>query len=85
MPGLDSHYNYNGMSLAWVTFVAGACLGAGVALLGAPHMGAEPRTGLRSNASKPRDEVMEEGRAAWDTITVGGAPRRTPSRAARRP
>lgn len=83
MPGLDSHHD--AVPVAWATFLAGACIGAGVALLGAPHTGAEPRTSLRSNASKTRDEVMEGGRAAWDTIAVGGAPRRTPSRAARRP
>lgn len=70
MPGLDSHHE--AVPVAWATFLAGACIGAGVALLGAPHTGAELRTSLRSNASKTRDEVRGQRGPARPTEAAAG-------------
>ena len=54
----------------WSAFMAGALIGAGVALLLAPQSGTELRSSLRDYASKAKDELdeaTEQGRAAWDS------------------
>ena len=53
----------------WSAFMAGAFIGAGIALLLAPQSGTELRSTLRDYASKAKDELdeaTEQGRAAWD-------------------
>jgi gas vesicle protein len=59
-------------SMGWSAFLAGALIGAGVALLLAPQPGTELRGMLRSYASRARDEAMERGRAAWDQAAERG-------------
>ncbi len=59
----------------WSAFVAGAFIGAGVALLLAPQSGSELRTSLRDYASRAKDELdeaTEQGRAMWDTAVERG-------------
>lgn len=59
----------------WSAFMAGALIGAGVALLLAPQSGTELRSTLRDYASKAKDEldeVTEQGRAAWDNAVERG-------------
>jgi gas vesicle protein len=57
---------------AMPAFLAGALIGAGIALLLAPQTGSELRGMLRSYASKARDEAYERGREAWDTAVERG-------------
>ena len=59
----------------WSAFMAGALIGAGVALLLAPQSGNELRSTLRDYASKAKDELdeaTEKGRAAWDSAVERG-------------
>jgi len=58
--------------MAWATFLAGAFIGAGVALLCAPHPGIELRSKLRDYADRAKDELMEQGREVWDTAVKRG-------------
>jgi len=53
-------------------FVAGALIGAGVALLFAPQTGTELRGMLRNYASRAKDEAWERGRSAWDSAIERG-------------
>ena len=64
----DYENDYTG----WSAFVAGAFIGAGVALLLAPQTGSELRRMLRSYASRAREEVVDRGREAWDTAVERG-------------
>ncbi|WP_447980010.1 YtxH domain-containing protein [Candidatus Nitrospira bockiana] len=57
---------------AWSAFLAGAFIGAGIALLFAPQTGSELRGMLRSYANRAKDEVVERGREAWDTAVERG-------------
>jgi gas vesicle protein len=66
---------YNQDSSNWSAFLAGAFIGAGIALLVAPQSGSELRTSLRDYASRAKDELdeaTEQGRAAWDTAVERG-------------
>ncbi|MCE3221995.1 MAG: hypothetical protein K0S58_175 [Nitrospira sp.] len=66
---------FNEESSNWSAFVAGAFIGAGVALLLAPQSGSELRSSLRDYASRAKDELdeaTEQGRAAWDTAVERG-------------
>ena len=59
----------------WSAFMAGALIGAGVALLLAPQSGTELRSTLRDYASKAKDELdeaTEQGRAMWDSAVERG-------------
>lgn len=59
----------------WSAFMAGAFIGAGIALLLAPQSGTELRSTLRDYASRAKDELdeaTERGRAAWDTAVERG-------------
>lgn len=59
----------------WSAFIAGAFIGAGVALLLAPQSGSELRSTLRDYASKAKDELdeaTEQGRAVWDSAVERG-------------
>src|SRR5690348_4504285 len=63
---------YDEDASGWSAFIAGALIGAGVALLFAPQTGNELRGMLRSYASRAKDEALERGRAAWDTAVERG-------------
>ena len=71
MRNSDYEY-YEDDASGWSAFIAGALIGAGVALLFAPQTGTELRGMLRSYASRARDEAYERGRAAWDTAVERG-------------
>jgi len=64
--------DYDSDYAGWSAFVAGAFIGAGVALLLAPQTGSELRGMLRSYANRAKDEVMDRGREAWDTAVDRG-------------
>lgn len=62
-------------SSTWSVFMAGALIGAGVALLLAPQSGHELRSTLRDYTTKAKDELdeaAEQGRAAWDQAVERG-------------
>ena len=66
---------YNEESSNWSAFIAGAFIGAGVALLLAPQSGSELRSSLREYASRAKDELdeaTEQGRAVWDSAMERG-------------
>lgn len=56
----------------WSAFVAGALIGAGVALLFAPQPGSELRGMLRRYANRAKDDLMDKGQEAWDTTVERG-------------
>ena len=64
----DYESDYTG----WSAFIAGAFIGAGVALLLAPQTGSELRGMLRSYATRAKEEMGERGREAWDTAIERG-------------
>lgn len=68
----NGDYEYYEESMGWSAFMAGALIGAGVALLFAPQTGTELRGMLRNYASRAKDEAMERGKAAWDTAVERG-------------
>lgn len=66
---------YMNESSNWSAFMAGAFIGAGIALLLAPQSGPELRSTLRDYAAKAKDELdeaAEQGRAVWDTAVERG-------------
>ena len=63
---------YGSESAGWSAFLAGAFIGAGLALLFAPQTGSELRGVLRNYASRAKDDMMEKGREAWDTAVERG-------------
>ena len=66
---------YQEESSNWSAFIAGAFIGAGVALLLAPQSGSELRSSLRDYASRAKDELdqaTEQGRAVWDSAMERG-------------
>ena len=62
----DSEYT------AMPAFLAGAFIGAGLALLLAPQTGVELRGMLRSYSSRVGDELYERGQEAWETAVERG-------------
>lgn|SRR5689334_2019108 len=50
-----------------IAFVAGALIGAGVAMLFAPQRGIELRGRLRDYADRAKDDLLTIGQEAWDT------------------
>jgi len=69
----NSEYEYyDDDATGWSAFIAGALIGAGVALLFAPQTGSELRGMLRNYASRAKDEAFDRGRAAWDTAVERG-------------
>ncbi|MEP6602114.1 MAG: YtxH domain-containing protein [Nitrospirota bacterium] len=57
------------------SFLTGALVGAGVALLFAPQAGREMRVLLRDYAARAKDEfggAVARGAEAWDSATEGG-------------
>jgi gas vesicle protein len=53
-------------------FLAGALVGAGVALLFAPQRGTELRGLLLDYAGRTKDELVEKGEEAWETAVERG-------------
>jgi gas vesicle protein len=68
----NGEYEYYEETMGWSAFMAGALIGAGVALLLAPQTGTELRGMLRNYASRAKEEAMERGKAAWDTAVERG-------------
>src|SRR5438128_5010794 len=58
----------NQYSVGTVAFLAGALIGAGIALLLAPQSGAETRNMLRDYAGRTREDLWERGREAKATF-----------------
>lgn len=56
----------------WSAFLAGALIGAGVALLFAPQRGTELRGRLRDYANRATDDVLKKGHEALDTVVERG-------------
>ena len=55
-------------SVGTAAFVAGALIGAGIALLLAPRSGADTRDLLRDYAGRAKDELKERGKEAKATL-----------------
>jgi gas vesicle protein len=61
-----------GYAAGWSTFMAGALIGAGIALMFAPQAGSELRGTLRNYANRAKDDLVEKGQEAWDTAVERG-------------
>ena len=55
-----------------VTFVAGASIGAGIAMLFAPQRGTELRGKLRDFTNRAKEDLTDKGHEAWDTVVDRG-------------
>jgi gas vesicle protein len=60
----------NHYSLGTGAFLAGAVIGAGIALLLAPQPGSETRDKLREYAKRAKEDLMERGQEAKATLTT---------------
>jgi gas vesicle protein len=60
----------NDFSIGTAAFLAGALIGAGVALLLAPHSGAEIRNMMRDYAARAKDELSERGKEVKTTLNT---------------
>src|SRR5207247_9615636 len=58
----------NDYSVGTAAFLAGALIGAGVALLLAPQSGAETRGMLRGYAGRAKDELKQRGQQVKSTL-----------------
>ena len=69
-----NHYDEGAVvdATGWSAFLAGAFIGAGVALLFAPQAGTELRGMLRDYANRAKDDLMEKGQEAFDTVVERG-------------
>ena len=72
MHNRNYHDEGAGDATGWSAFLAGALIGAGIALLFAPQPGTELRGRLREYANRATDELMEKGQEAWDTAAERG-------------
>ena len=61
-------YQDNDYSVGTAAFLAGALIGAGVALLLAPQSGAETRGMLRDYAGRAKDELKQRGQEVKSTL-----------------
>ena len=68
----NGNYYDEGDAAGWSAFMAGALIGAGVALLFAPQRGAELRGMLRDYANRAKDDLVDKGQEAWDTAVERG-------------
>jgi gas vesicle protein len=57
---------YEDDAMGWSAFVAGAFIGAGLALLFAPQTGTELRGMLRNYAARAKDEAWERGKEYYE-------------------
>ena len=68
-----NHYDEGtGDTAGWSAFMAGALIGAGIALLFAPQQGSELRGMLRNYANRAKDDLLEKGQEALDTAVERG-------------
>ena len=68
----NAYEGYGEDAAGWSAFVAGALIGAGIALLFAPQTGSDLRGMLRNYANRAKDDLMERGQEAWDTAVDRG-------------
>lgn len=68
----NGHYHDEGDGAGLSAFMAGALIGAGIALLFAPQRGSELRGLLRDYAGHATDDLVEKGQEAWDTAVERG-------------
>lgn len=68
----NGHYYEEGDAAGLSAFMAGALIGAGVALLFAPQRGSELRGMLRDYANRAKDDLADKGHEAWDTAVERG-------------
>ena len=61
-----------GDATGWSAFMAGALIGAGVALLLAPQPGTELRSKLRDYADRAKDDLVEKGKEVVNTAVERG-------------
>ena len=66
------NHDDNSAPMNWSALLAGAFLGAGVALLIAPQRGTELRSKLRDYANRATDDLQEKALEAWDTAVERG-------------
>src|SRR6478609_7275705 len=59
-------------STGWSSFMAGAFLGAGVALLLAPRSGVELRNMLCDYTRRVKEDLMDEGQEVWGAAMEEG-------------
>jgi gas vesicle protein len=73
---MESSSRYeSGYLSAFFTFITGALVGAGVALLFSPQAGSRTRRLLRNYAARAKDEfddAVDRGGEAWDQATERG-------------
>jgi gas vesicle protein len=62
----------SGDAMDWAAFMAGALIGAGIALLFSPERGTELRSKLRDYANRAKDDLLEKGHEALDTMMERG-------------
>lgn len=68
----NRHHHESAGGTGWSAFLAGALIGAGVALILAPQRGAELRGMLSDYANRARDDLMDEAEETWDTAVERG-------------
>lgn len=66
-----NYYEESGES-GWSAFIAGAFVGAAMALLFAPQRGSELRGMLSNYANRAKDDLEEKAEEAWDTAVHRG-------------
>ncbi|MDK2744617.1 MAG: YtxH domain-containing protein [Nitrospira sp. BO4] len=64
--------DHNEEAGGWSAFLAGALIGAGVALLFAPQQGSELRGRLRDYATRTKDDLVDKAEETWDTAMERG-------------
>ena len=68
----DQYDEEPGDTPGWPAFLAGAMIGAGVALLFAPQPGTALRGRLRDYTNRPKEDRVNKGPEAWDTPVERG-------------
>lgn len=68
----NSHHHESTGGIGWSAFLAGAFIGAGVALILAPQRGAELRGMLSDYANRAKDDLLDEAEETWDTAVERG-------------
>ena len=68
----DQYNDKPGETAGWPAFLAGALIGAGIALLFAPQPGTELRGRLRDYANRAKEDLANKGPEAWDTPVERG-------------
>ena len=84
-----NHYRKDtGDAMDWSALVAGAFVGAGIALLLAPQPGSKLRGMLRHCASRAKGDLLERAEEAFDkgdeVVREAGRSQRKPNRNSRR-